>query len=90
MQPQLGLILSTIEARGGQVSVAELRRVTQKILESHFLEPPEGILATQDSDQESEEKVELSEINDGELVDTFPGETGEIFELGGSRKGPGK
>ena len=95
VQPQLGLILSTIEAKGESVSVTELRRLTQKILESHFLEPSEGILKIQDEEGEEDQLPEEPRLNceneyESEVVDCFLGESDEVFELRKIRKATGR
>ena len=87
-QPQLGLILITIEAKGEQSSVAELRRLAQKILETNFTETSDRILEIQSDDGEEEEAAHFSDQNSGEgneyegdVVDCFLGEPDGIYRL---------
>lgn len=80
-QPQLGISMSALESKGIARDVAELKRISVKILETPFLESPDIILAggRVDSEAENPESEERCAGHDVEFVESFPNPDGEVF-----------
>ena len=80
--PQLGHLMSILEAEDTGWSITEIKRISAKILETSFLNARDDILTSaMVSGRKDEEYSSEGEGVEGEVMDTFIGVGGEIFEL---------
>ena len=79
-QPQLSILLGTMEARNFAQSIPELQRCTIKLFEASFIPANEDVLqvAEQEGEEFDEEDADLPDQN---LADMFTGVDGEAYEL---------
>ena len=84
VQPNLGILLGTMESQQNGTSIKELRRLSIKLFENRPIDESEDILHTQNDSEASEGDTEC----DGKssvTVESFMGADGQVYELGKAR-----
>ena len=81
-QPQLGILIGSLEARQSGISIPELKRATVKMFETTFLENSAEILNVDGSVQDGSQCDKEDGADDAyTTVEEFGGSDGEIYEL---------
>ena len=91
VQPQLGQLMSILEAKDIGWSITELKRIPIKVLEATFLNAQDDILTTTSAQDRKEDEISEEEVYESEIIDAFIGTDGDIlFELGKLKKTTGR
>ena len=78
-QPNLSILMGTLESRASGYAICELKRLSIKLFEHQFLEASEDVLRIEN--EKGEESIGDMEEFDETAVGSFAGYDGEIYEL---------
>ena len=79
--PNLSILLGALESRSMENSIPELRRLSIKMFGAQFMEVSEEVLQMENEGVASAESNLDDTDGDGEIVDAFVGDDGEVYEL---------
>ena len=80
-QPNLSILLGTLESRSIENSIPELRRLSIKLFDAQFMELSGEVLQLEHEGMASAEPNPDDTDEDAEIADAFVGDDGELYEL---------